>query len=347
LQRDIVSWEQPVRKWLAVASSGEKLIAEFISARASCHRNREARAKAANLDEALTESQPRLESARKEVESAQTALEALLREAGASNEADFQARLRVFRKRQELSTLIAERETRIGGAGGNAQEWTKELSDLNERLALMQKRRDQAVGEQRVAEAELRRIAESCAVPAIRAELEGLRSELAIAVREWRIATLAKELAARTLQEFIRTRQPAVLEEASNAFARVTAGAYERILQDEDREDLIVLDRQAQHKRPEELSRGTAEQLYLCLRLGLASEFARRSVSLPLIMDDVLVNFDPVRARAVAEELAGFSKRHQVLIFTCHPATAQLFAEVAPESKLIRMGQESALAAEE
>ena len=54
-------------------------------------------------------------------------------------------------------------------------------------------------------------------------------------------------------------------------------------------------------------------------------------------MDDVLVNFDPERARAVAQELARFSTQHQVLIFTCHPETAQVFAEVAPETKVIPM----------
>ena len=156
-----------------------------------------------------------------------------------------------------------------------------------------------------------------------------------------------REFSEPILQEFTRTRQPAVLEEASSAFARVTAGAYQRILQEQDRESLIVLDRNAQHKRPEELSRGTAEQLYLCLRLGLASEFARRSVSLPLIMDDVLVNFDPERARAVAQELARFSAQHQILIFTCHPETAQLFAEVAPETKVIPMQRFGASPAEE
>ncbi len=99
----------------------------------------------------------------------------------------------------------------------------------------------------------------------------------------------------------------------------------------------MVLDKYAQRKWPEELSRGTAEQLYLCLRLGLASEFARRSVSLPLIMDDVLVNFDPERARAVAQELAYYSRDRQVLIFTCHPETARLFAEVTPDSATVRM----------
>ncbi len=337
LEQQIAGWEEPVQQWLGSIGFGERLIAEFIAERARCHRNRDLRAKAANLDEAIAESQARLESARLEFDAAADALHALLTEAGATDEADFHARLRIFRKRRELSALIQERDARIGEPPGRSQDWTNELPRILERLAETQKRRDEAVGEQRVADAERRRIAESDAVPALKAELECLHAELASALREWRIATLAKELVARTLQEFTRTRQPAVLEEASSAFARVTVGAYQRILQDEDRQSLVVLDRNAQHKRPEELSRGTAEQLYLCLRLGLASEFARRSVSLPLIMDDVLVNFDPERARAVAQELARFSTQHQVLIFTCHPETAQLFAEVAPATRIIPM----------
>jgi uncharacterized protein YhaN len=346
-EREIAAWEEPVREWLASSISGEALIAEFISARARCHRNRDLRAKASSLDEALGESQARLEAAQRELESAEEALRAFLREAGATGEGDFHDRLRIFRKRHTLSALIQEREARIGEPPGSSEEWSNELPNLIERLREVRKQRDEAIVEQSLADAELRRIAESTAIPTLGAELERLHTEQAVAVRKWRIATLAEALVARTLQEFTRSRQPAVLEEASGAFARVTAGAYERILQDEDRENLIVLDRYAQHKRPEELSRGTAEQLYLCLRLGLASEFARRSVALPLIMDDVLVNFDPQRARGVAEELARFSRQHQVLIFTCHPETAQLFAEVAPETRVIPMERQGASAAEE
>jgi uncharacterized protein YhaN len=94
------------------------------------------------------------------------------------------------------------------------------------------------------------------------------------------------------------------------------------------------------------LSRGSAEQLYLCLRLALASEFARRAESLPLIMDDVLVNFDPERARAVALELAKFSERRQILIFTCHPATACMFTEASPGAAVIQMERHGESAAQ-
>ena len=128
-----------------------------------------------------------------------------------------------------------------------------------------------------------------------------------------------------------------MLEEASAAFERITSGTYKRILQDESGLGLVVMDSRGFTKRPEELSRGSAEQLYLCLRLALASEFSRRAESLPLIMDDVLVNFDPERARAVAAELARFSERRQILIFTCHPETARLFTEVAPGAPVIRL----------
>jgi uncharacterized protein YhaN len=347
LEQEVAAWEEPVRGWLASSSSGEQLVREFLDLRVRCHKAQEARSMAVSLDDARRENQARLESARRGLESAEGALHAFLKEAGAADEAEFQARLRVFRKRRELSALIRDRELRIGEPSCRSEEWTNELSGLLARLGEVQKQRDVAVGEQRVSDADRRRIAESAAVPAIQAELEWFRSELAGAVREWRVATLAKELVARTLQEFTRTRQPAVLEEASSAFSRVTAGGYERILQEEDHESLVVQDRNAQCKRPEELSRGTAEQLYLCLRLALAAEFAKRSSALPLIMDDVLVNFDPERGRAVARELAHYSGRHQVLVFTCHPETARLFTEVEPETNVILMERHGASPAKE
>jgi uncharacterized protein YhaN len=79
------------------------------------------------------------------------------------------------------------------------------------------------------------------------------------------------------------------------------------------------------------LSRGTVEQLYLCLRLGLADSFAERSVSLPVVLDDVLVNFDPDRARAVATELAASARSHQIIFMTCHPHLAELALRASSE----------------
>ena len=337
LEADVAGWEQPVREWSGSSNVAQRLIPDFVNLRDRCRKDREIRAKVAVLDEAIAGARLGLESAGRDRSSAEEALQAFLRDSGSADETEFRARLRMFRSRQQLSAIIQDRETRMGASGERIEEWKSESARLLQQLADVRAQRDKAIGELRLAEAARLRIAESTAIPAIKAELEALHSELAGAIREWRIATLAKELVGRTLQEFTRTRQPAVLEEASSAFARITAGAYERILQDDDGESLVALGRDGQRKRPEELSRGAAEQLYLCLRLGLAAEFARRTASLPLIMDDVLVNFDPQRAHAVARELVHFSREHQVLIFTCHPETARLFADVAPETSVIQL----------
>jgi uncharacterized protein YhaN len=85
------------------------------------------------------------------------------------------------------------------------------------------------------------------------------------------------------------------------------------------------------------LSRGSVEQLYLCLRLGLAETFAERAEALPIILDDVLVNFDPGRAASVAEVLAETAERHQVLLLTCHPHLEELVCSAAPETQVVQL----------
>jgi hypothetical protein len=84
------------------------------------------------------------------------------------------------------------------------------------------------------------------------------------------------------------------------------------------------------------LSRGAREQLFLSLRLSLAAYFARRGSPLPLILDDVLVNFDMERAKAAAQVLRDFAAQgHQMLVFTCHEHIAELFRGLkAPVNEL-------------
>ena len=47
------------------------------------------------------------------------------------------------------------------------------------------------------------------------------------------------------------------------------------------------------------------------------------------MVDEALVNFDPERARLAAEAFAQLSETNQVLVFTCHPSTAEMFADAA------------------
>jgi len=145
----------------------------------------------------------------------------------------------------------------------------------------------------------------------------------------------------RTLRRHEQERQPAVLARAGERFAKVTEGRYTCLLpsigDDGSRDAIRVVSSSGAEIDASSLSRGSVEQLYLCLRLGLAETFAERAASLPLILDDVLVNFDPSRAASVAEALADTAEHHQVLFLTCHPHLVQLMRNVAPRAQVIEL----------
>jgi len=84
------------------------------------------------------------------------------------------------------------------------------------------------------------------------------------------------------------------------------------------------------------LSSGTREAVFLSLRLALVADFSRRGIVLPLILDDVLVNFDRLRARNAARVLLDFADRgHQVLLFTCHEHIVELFTGAQVELRYL------------
>jgi uncharacterized protein YhaN len=56
-----------------------------------------------------------------------------------------------------------------------------------------------------------------------------------------------------------------------------------------------------------------------------------------VVVDEVLVNFDPDRARRAAEAFVELSRTNQVLVFTCHPEMIDLFTGVAPDTQVIEL----------
>jgi exonuclease SbcC len=71
------------------------------------------------------------------------------------------------------------------------------------------------------------------------------------------------------------------------------------------------------------LSAGTRDALALALRLAMASSFLADRDGF-LVLDDPLVEMDPDRQKAAALALQSFAAEKQLVVFTCHPATAAL-----------------------
>ena len=152
-----------------------------------------------------------------------------------------------------------------------------------------------------------------------------------IAAHDQRIRLLkcTRGLLERTRAEVARHHQPAALIEASHWLARLTEGRYIQITTAADEARLDVHDAAGVIWNPERLSRGTREQVFLALRLALVRDLHEQGITLPVVMDDALVNFDDQRAQAASRTLVEFMNDrngdHQMLVLTCHAHVATLF----------------------
>jgi hypothetical protein len=68
-----------------------------------------------------------------------------------------------------------------------------------------------------------------------------------------------------------------------------------------------------------DLSHGTRDLVYFCLRTGLIEALAGKC-RLPFILDDPLAGFDPARQRAACQILRALGSKTQVILFTSNPA---------------------------
>ena len=70
-------------------------------------------------------------------------------------------------------------------------------------------------------------------------------------------------------------------------------------------------------------SGGTAEQMYLALRLSLIKQLERTHGALPVLLDDPLSQYDDERAADALELLRGFAQGRQVILMTCRARDAK------------------------
>ncbi len=155
--------------------------------------------------------------------------------------------------------------------------------------------------------------------------LESKKTQLKNAYKEWLSGKIALELLEEVKNKMEQEQQPAVIKNSSGYFREMTAGKYANLYVSVGDGNITVVSGDHVTREIKQLSRGTKEQLLISMRLGFIDEYEEKSEPLPLVMDEVLVNFDPVRARQAAEIFHNFAKNRQILLFTCHPFVKQFF----------------------
>ncbi|GGF54661.1 hypothetical protein GCM10007301_12740 [Azorhizobium oxalatiphilum] len=130
-----------------------------------------------------------------------------------------------------------------------------------------------------------------------------------------------------------------IVTRAATAFATLTGGAWSGIGVDYDNEPprLAAL-REGRTFGIDTLSEGTADQLFLALRVAAIEDHAGRASPLPFIADDLFVTFDEARTAAGLTLLAELSAFTQVIVLTHHDHVASLAqTTLGPAAQVLRL----------
>ncbi len=156
------------------------------------------------------------------------------------------------------------------------------------------------------------------------AEAAALEATLLQRGRRWLRLRAAAAILTREIERYRLKHQGPLLRLASKYFRRLTRKAYHGLMADEDeggRPVLTGLRAAGSTTRPvtvRHMSTGTRDQLYLALRLAALTHRLESAEAMPLIIDDILVNFDDERSLATLKVLADLASQTQVILFTHH-----------------------------
>ncbi|NOY81464.1 MAG: AAA family ATPase [Kiritimatiellaeota bacterium] len=326
----------------------------------------EAQRRHGDCQRAVRRAEKRADSAQQELEQARRALVEFLRRTGCETTEQFEERARAAAEFARLSEEIAEIEHDLPevadfaaqapepteGPAANTEEtkaegpadWPEER--IRERLVELEIAEERTAANVRELEARqtevrarLREQEEKVNIEGIRGILEDLDVRIRRAEQRRDVLVLTEFFLREAIEEFARTHRVPVLERAGGLLELVTGGRY-RELQPQDTtsnalDRLTVVPAGGGHPVPvAALSRGTVEQVFLALRLALATEMSGGR-PLPVILDDVLVNADDRRLPGCIQTIMRLGEKMQVFAFTCHERVAAEFESLgAPRREL-------------
>lgn len=300
---------------------------------------RDAERRAVDLDALIERLEQRRASAAAALADREAAASAFLAEAGCADPDDLRARDRQAAQRRSAAAQLRELRAHLAGMAGGAdavdrlvaESMAGDPAEIEAARADAREQIERLDGEERevlnrigALDARIAHLERADELGARRQELAALEGRAGAMAREWAVRALALRLLTETRSRYERERQPDVVRSATDHFARITDGRYARIVAPPGEGGVRVETEGGEARATDELSRGTAEQLYLALRFGLIEEFARSAEPLPVVMDDIVVNFDVDRAARAAAAIRDLADRHQVLYFTCHRHVAEL-----------------------
>ena len=269
---------------------------------------------------------------RQRAQQASAALGKLLRSYGAQDADGIYYQAEVHRAAYRACAAAMETERRAAAALEDAREHQCETherllqsldfeSGTGEAAALYQRRSalESVRTRLRTQQAQLTGAALAIGDPmALKCEHAQLLEQRDALERQYAALALAIETLGRADAELQSRFSPQLAQKAADYMDYLTDGRYDELVL---ARDLSAKARSADDPMPRDtayLSAGTADLLYLSVRLALCELTCPADDPCPLVLDDTLVNFDDARARRAMALFREIAQHRQVILFTCH-----------------------------
>ncbi len=158
----------------------------------------------------------------------------------------------------------------------------------------------------------------------IEGKIESLTEEIAEQNRRYNALALAIETLSEANTKLQTRFSPEVSRRAGEIMARLTGGRYDRLYFDRGFDASAREEGSADTHNVLHLSDGTADEIYLSLRLAMCELILGGDDPCPIILDDALANFDDERCARALDVLLEMSETRQVVLFSCHGREADM-----------------------
>ncbi len=345
MEEDAINFQQEVNKILAVLAPEwinqevEQVIPK-LSARLS-----QAEKDATlyeQIQQRLQAEQHNLNKAQTQIQQAQVKLDTLLTQAHCTDLAALEQAEQYSLQKQALLHDEQETKKRLSelGEGMSINELARDVHsvDMVEVPALLQQNQeqiqqletkrselDQTIGELRTL---LKQMDGNDAAAQAADEAQSALAEMQDLSERYMQVTLAASMLRKSIERYREQHQAPLLTRASELFNHLTLGSFQRLRVGYNNYDQpIILGARLYEDEgipTTAMSDGTRDQLYLALRLASIEHYMQKNITLPLILDDILINFDDLRAKATLEVLIKLSQNMQVLFFTHHSRLVEI-----------------------
>lgn len=124
-------------------------------------------------------------------------------------------------------------------------------------------------------------------------------------------------------ERFRLENQPDIINHVSAYMRQMTDGKYTDVMVSESFELQFLVDGELL-PLSKAFSKGTIQQLFFAYRLAVIDALDPDR-ALPLVLDEVFVNWDAIRLKKTLDLLSEIATRRQIIFFTCHTELAEKF----------------------